>query len=63
MIVYLDRTICKHNEILRLIPCRSVVTRKRGLHPGFPIQTNTDGIASRSIEGVPVLFKSGSTSQ
>ena len=40
-----------------------VVTHKRGLHPGFPIQTNADGIAGCSIEGVPVLFKSGSTSK
>ena len=36
-----------------------VVTRKRGLHPGFPIQTNADGIAGCSIEGVPIFVQIG----
>src|ERR1700683_3569101 len=39
-----------------------IVTCKCGLHLGSPIQTSTNGIAGCSMEGYPVLFKSGSTS-
>jgi hypothetical protein len=35
-------------EVRNYLPQYSVVTRKCGLHPGSPIQTNTDGIASCS---------------